>query len=85
MNAASFRDMSLGRYQGTLVATPLSGFEGKKNSWRRENFGNMLTYLFLAFSFALFLYGLVYFVRVKHQTNYKPTFGWNVKEPLVMA
>mmetsp|Transcript_52592 Transcript_52592/g.127410 ORF Transcript_52592/g.127410 Transcript_52592/m.127410 type:complete len:596 (+) Transcript_52592:385-2172(+) len=85
MNSASFRDMSLGRYQGTLVATVLSGFDGKTGSWRQENWANRLTYVFLGLASVCFLYGLVYFLRVKHETNYKPTFGWNVKEPLVMA
>ena len=82
MNTATFRDMSLGRYQGTLVATPLNGFQGKQ-SWRKESWSNKLTYLFLSVSVIIFLYGLIYFLRMKRQTNYKPTFGWNVKEPLV--
>jgi hypothetical protein len=84
MNTATFRDMSLGRYQGTLVATPLTGFEGKK-SWRRESFSNKMTYFFLAISVVFFTYGLVYFLRVRKATNYQPTFGWNVKEPLVFT
>jgi hypothetical protein len=84
MNTATFRDMSMGRYQGTLVSTPLAGFEGKK-SWRRESFSNKMTYLFLCVAAVVFAYGLIYFIRVKNATNYKPTFGWNVKEPLVFS
>lgn len=84
MNTATFRDMSLGRYQGTLVATPLAGFEGQK-SWRAESWSNRLTYVFLGISVVVFAYGLIYFIRVKNETNYKPTFGWNLKEPLVFT
>jgi len=84
MNTATFRDMSLGRYQGTLVATPLSGFQGNK-SWRRESWSNKLTYLFLAVASCFFAYGLIYFLRVRRATNFTPTFGFNVKEPLVFT
>lgn len=84
MNTATFRDMSMGRYQGTLVSTPLAGFEGKKH-WRTESFSNKLTYFFLAVAALFFAYGLIFFIRVKNATNYKPTFGWNVKEPLVFT
>lgn len=84
MNTATFRDMSMGRYQGTLVSTPLSGFEGTK-SWRSESLSNKLTYFYLCVAAVVFAYGLIYFVRVKNATNYKPTFGWNVKEPLVFT
>jgi hypothetical protein len=84
MNTATFRDMSMGRYLGTLVSTPLSGFEGSK-SWRSESFSNKMTYFFLCVAAIVFAYGLIYFVRVKNATNYKPTFGWNVKEPLVFT
>jgi hypothetical protein len=84
MNTATFRDMSMGRYQGTLVSTPLAGFQGKK-SWRREAFSNQMTYLFLCVSAIVFAYGLIYFIRVKNATRYRPSFGWNAKEPLVLT
>ncbi|KAL3918528.1 MAG: hypothetical protein SGILL_004194 [Bacillariaceae sp.] len=84
MNTATFRDMSMGRYQGTLVSTPLAGFDGKQ-SWRMESFSNKLTYFFLCIAAVIFAYGMIYFIRVKKATNYKPTFGWNVKEPLVFT
>jgi hypothetical protein len=83
MNTATFRDMSLGRYQGTLVATPLNGFNTQHDSWRRESWSNRLTYLFLFVALMCFLYGFIYFIRAKNDTKYKPSWGWNVKEPLV--
>jgi hypothetical protein len=85
MNTATFRDMSLGRYQGTLVATPLNGFNTPQGSWRKESWSNRLTYLFLAVAVVVFLYGFIYFLRVKHETNYQTTWGWNVKQPLVVS
>lgn len=85
MNTATFRDMSLGRYQGTLVATPLNGFNTSSGSWKKESWSNRLTYLFLAFAVSIFLYGFIYFLRAKHQTRYQPTWGWNAKEPLVVT
>mmetsp|Transcript_26805 Transcript_26805/g.62659 ORF Transcript_26805/g.62659 Transcript_26805/m.62659 type:complete len:524 (-) Transcript_26805:297-1868(-) len=85
MNTATFRDMSLGRYQGTLTATQMNGYSGSK-SWRSEAWENALTYFFLCIAMAIFLYGAVYFYKAKVATNYQPTFGWaNFKEPLVMT
>lgn len=85
MNTATFRDMSLGRYQGTLTATQMNGYNVSSN-WRREAFSNFLTYCFLGVSFIIFVYGSVYFYKAKVATNYQPTFGWaNFKEPLVMT
>jgi len=85
MNTATFRDMSLGRYQGTLTATQMNGYNVNKN-WRREAFSNVLTYFFLCVSLVIFGYGSIYFYKAKVATNYQPTFGWaNFKEPLVMT
>lgn len=85
MNTATFRDMSLGRYQGTLTATQMNGYSGSKN-WRREAFSNALTYLFLCVALVIFVYGSVYFYKAKKATNYTPTWGWTTfKEPLVMT
>jgi hypothetical protein len=85
MNSATFRDLTLGRYQGTLTATQMNG-DNVSNNWRKEAFGNFLTYLFLCASLVIFIYGGVYFYKAKVATNYQPTFGWvNFKEPLVMT
>jgi len=85
MNTATFRDMSLGRYQGTLTATQMNGYNVNKN-WRREAFANAATYLFLCLSLVTFIYGSIYFYKAKVATNYRPTFGWaKFKEPLVMT
>jgi len=85
MNTATFRDMSLGRYQGTLTATQMNGYNVSK-TWRREGFSTLLTYLFLCSSLVVFMYGSIYLYKVKVATNYQPTFGWsNFKEPLVMT
>lgn len=85
MNTATFRDMSLGRYQGTLTATQMNGYN-VSNTWRREGFSNVLTYFFLCVSLIIFIYGSVYLYKAKVATNYQMTFGWNTfKEPLVMA
>mmetsp|Transcript_45173 Transcript_45173/g.50631 ORF Transcript_45173/g.50631 Transcript_45173/m.50631 type:complete len:570 (+) Transcript_45173:72-1781(+) len=85
MNTATFRDMSLGRYQGTLVATQMNGI-GSTKHWTREAWSSRLTYLFLVAALGVFIYGAVYFYKAKVATNYNPTFGWtNFKEPLVMT
>lgn len=85
MNTATFRDMSLGRYQGTLTATQMNGYSGAAK-WRRESLSNLLTYLFLFLATSFFVYGGVYFYKAKVATNYQPTFGWvNFKEPLVIT
>ena len=85
MNTATFRDMSLGRYQGTLTATQMNGYNVSK-SWHREGFSTALTYLFLGASMVIFVYGTVYLYKAKVATNYQPTFGWaTFKEPLVMT
>eukprot|EP00536_Pseudo-nitzschia_multiseries_P003935 jgi/Psemu1/284741/fgenesh1_pg.63_\ len=81
MNTATFRDISLGRYQGTLT----SAYFGTK-AWRTEAWENALTYFFLCIALWIFGYGAVYFYKAKVATNYQPTFGWvNFKEPLVMT
>ena len=86
MNTATFRDMTLGKYQGTLTAAQMNG-SNVQNSWRMETFGNFLTYLFLGISLGIFGYGALYFYKAKVATNFQPTFGWkmNFKEPLVMS
>jgi len=86
MNTATFRDLSLARMQGTLADSPLAGFmtqNGRKGYYRRASFGTFLTYLFLLVSMGMAVYGLTYFLRVKRETNYSPS--WNPKEPLVFA
>jgi hypothetical protein len=87
MNTATFRDMSLGRYQGTLVATQMNGIANSRtNNWRREAWSSRFTYLFLAVALSFFIYGAAFFYKAKVATNYNPTFGWtNFKEPLVMT
>jgi len=87
INTATFRDMSLGRYQGTLTATQMNGLSGVR-SWRAESFSNSLTYLFLAAATVYFLYGYVYLHKSMVNNNYKPMFnffsvGNKFKEPLV--
>jgi len=85
MNTATFRDMSLGRYQGTLTATQMNGYNVSQN-WYREAFSTALTYVFLCASFVIFAYGSIYLYKAKVATNYQPTFGWTTfKEPLVMT
>jgi len=85
MNTATFRDLSLGRYQGTLTATQMNGDNVSQN-WYREAFANVLTYFFLCVSIVIFAYGAIYFYKAKVATNYQPTFGWTTfKEPLVMT
>ena len=86
MNTATFRDMTLGKYQGTLTAAQLNG-SNIQTSWGMESFGNFLTYLFLGMSVFVFGYGALYFYKAKVATNYQPTWGWkmNFKEPLVMS
>jgi len=55
MKTATFRDLSLGRTQATLVEYPLSGFYDKSDVYRKDTMGNIATYLFLStMSLALF-------------------------------
>ena len=61
MKTATFRDLSLGRTQATLVEYPLSGFFDEADHYRLDTMGNIATYFCLsAVTFALFysLYNL---------------------------
>mmetsp|Transcript_7002 Transcript_7002/g.20311 ORF Transcript_7002/g.20311 Transcript_7002/m.20311 type:complete len:536 (-) Transcript_7002:1209-2816(-) len=48
MKTATFRDLSLGRNQATLVEYPLSGFLDEADHYRRDIFGNIATYFCLS-------------------------------------
>lgn len=70
MKTATFRDMSLGRAQGTLVKSPLAGYLNTRGAYRQKLVGNFFTYFFFALSSFALIYALVSFNRVKKDTNY---------------
>jgi len=60
MKTATFRDLSLGRTQATLVEYPLSGFYDKahRTSYTKDTMGNIATYLFLSTMSLCLLYAV---------------------------
>ena len=58
MKTATFRDLSLGRTQATLVEYPLSGFFDDADHYRRHTMNNIGTYFF----FSAAVIGLFYSV-----------------------
>merc|ERR1719464_580193 len=48
MRTATFRDLSLGRHQATLVEYPLSGYFDESDHYRRDTWGTIGTYFFLS-------------------------------------
>jgi hypothetical protein len=46
MKTATFRDMSLGRIQNSLVETPLSGYLNSRGKYQVQKFESFLTYCF---------------------------------------
>ena len=58
MKTATFRDLSLGRTQATLVEYPLSGFFADTDHYHRNTMSNVKTYAFLTAT----VVGLVYSV-----------------------
>lgn len=79
MRTATFRDMSLGRTQGTLVESPLAGFLDSSREYRRDVVGNVLTYFFFITATLCLCYTGCAFWRVKEETNY----DLNIRELLV--
>ena len=64
MKTATFRDLSLGRYQGSLVEYPLSGYFDASKQYRQKTWGNVGTYFFLASASCVLLLSLWNLVRV---------------------
>ena len=64
MHTATFRDLSLGRNQATLVKYPLSGFFDEQDRYTRDVVGNFVTYFFFASVVFGFLYSVYYLYKV---------------------
>ena len=72
MQTATFRDLSLGRNQGTLADSPLSGYFLSTDHYKKNTFGNVKTYGFLAFTtFALVysFYNLAHVFKTAKRTK----------------
>lgn len=69
MHTATFRDLSLGRTQGTLVDTPLAGYLSVKQAYYRKVFGTFVTYVFFLFSIVALCLSCAFLWRVKKDTN----------------
>lgn len=82
MKTATFRDMSLGRAQGTLAKSPLAGYLHTKGMYREKMMGNFFTYFFFASATLFLVYALVSFYRVKIDTKYE--FNTSTNESLLV-
>ena len=71
MKTATFRDMSLGRAQGSLVKSPLAGYLHTSGLYRQKMMGNVWTYFFFALTSGALIYALVNFFHVKKETNFE--------------
>lgn len=78
MNTATFRDLSLATAQGTLVDRPLAGYRVASKS----RTGAFQTYLFLAASCSVLVYGVYKFLKARTEMS---SPDWSPKEPLVFA
>lgn len=69
MKTATFRDLSLGRNQATLVEYPLSGFLDEADHYRRDIAGNIGTYFCLSAVSLAMVFSLVNLYRVSKVTR----------------
>lgn len=82
MNTATFRDLSLATAQGTLVDSPLAGYKAAA----RSKTGAVQTYLFLALSCVVLVYGIVKFRNAQRsKPNSTKDDDWSPDRPLVFA
>jgi hypothetical protein len=81
MNTATFRDIALATAQGSLVDSPLAGYQGSWSSF--SSVGYYGNYMFLAASLVVLLYGVIKYRQARH--GVQGTASWNPKEPLVFA
>jgi len=82
MKTATFRDLSLGRTQVTLVEYPLSGFFDEADHYRQDTMGNIGTYFCLSAAvFALF-YSLYNLFIVSKATKAEQLLGDNTNSLL---
>ena len=58
MQTATFRDLSLGRSQSTLVDSPLSGYFLSTDHYQKNTLGNFKTYGFLTFTVVALIYSV---------------------------
>mmetsp|Transcript_19598 Transcript_19598/g.28334 ORF Transcript_19598/g.28334 Transcript_19598/m.28334 type:complete len:309 (-) Transcript_19598:70-996(-) len=80
MNAATYRDLSLAKQQGTLVDIPLSGLSTSTRSSNNNGRNAFLTVLFFMVSMAAAVFAAIklYDVRKRTHRRYDPT----IEEPL---
>ena len=69
MKTATFRDLSLGRNQGSLVQYPLSGYFDASKQYQSEKWGNVRTYFFLVSASCVLLLSLWNLVRVARRSG----------------
>lgn len=82
MKTATFRDLSLGRIQTTLVEYPLSGFFDDSDHYRSATMGNIWTYFFFSIvTFALFF--ACFDLCIQCKLRRRATAGGGKKDPLL--
>jgi len=64
MKTATFRDLSLGRTQATLVEYPLTGFLDEADHYHRDTLGNVARYFFLSTMTMALFYSLYHLYTV---------------------
>ena len=69
MKTATFRDLSLGRYQGSLAENPLSGYVDSSTEYQQQSMGNVSTYFFLVGASAALCLSLWNLYRVVKQSR----------------
>ena len=81
MNTATFRDLSLGQAQGTLVESPLSGYLDSKGQYQRAWLANFLTYaVFLLAAYCFCYCGVQLYCATR---DYKNLENEEAKESLI--
>ena len=69
MKTATFRDLSLGRHQGTLVKYPLSGYVVKSTTFHKHRLTTAGTYIFLIGASAALAYSVFNLYKVSRRSN----------------
>lgn len=69
MKTATFRDLSLGRHQGTLVQTPLSGYVVRNGTFHKHRLSTAGTYLFFVGSAGLLAFSAYNLYKVKKRNK----------------
>lgn len=73
MKTATFRDLSLGSNQASLVEYPLSGYINSSTEYQLKGMGTFATYFFLAVMSCAFAYSVWNLYKTAKGTRALPT------------